>query len=248
MPVTSKAAFATTPTAAANRPAGSEPTVVTELTTRRAPPIASEPAPAAVPLARIEALVLEPPLPPTAPGAVVIAPQRVRRRSPLQAALGAPGALLRAVAGRSAPAPAAHEAPEIGAERPTLRRLRLSEQTFGPNHPDVAMASHMLAAEYQLERRYDEAEALYRRALAIRERALGPNHPEVALTLEDLAALYCEERRGSDAEPLLARAMRVHESVLGPDHPSLARKREEFEKLLAAASSLPASGAGAAGP
>ena len=55
-----------------------------------------------------------------------------------------------------------------------------SEKALGPEHPDVANSLNNLAALYQAQGRYAEAEPLYKRALAISEKALGPEHPDVA--------------------------------------------------------------------
>ena len=52
-------------------------------------------------------------------------------------------------------------------------RYPIYEQVLGPDHPDTASSLHNLAAIYDSQGRYAEAEPLYRRALAIREQA-GP--------------------------------------------------------------------------
>jgi tetratricopeptide (TPR) repeat protein len=44
-----------------------------------------------------------------------------------------------------------------------------------------------LAALYDAQGRYAEAEPLYRRAVAIAEKALGPDHPRVGTALNNLA-------------------------------------------------------------
>ncbi|MDA2917219.1 tetratricopeptide repeat protein [Nitrospinae bacterium AH_259_B05_G02_I21] len=50
--------------------------------------------------------------------------------------------------------------------------LKVAEQTFGPNHPNVAQSLNSLALLYKVLGQYAKAEPLYKRALAIRERAL----------------------------------------------------------------------------
>ena len=47
-----------------------------------------------------------------------------------------------------------------------------------------------LAALYQAQGRYAEAEPLYKRALAIDEKALGPDHPDVATSAQQPGRLY----------------------------------------------------------
>ena len=73
-----------------------------------------------------------------------------------------------------------------------------------------------LAALYQAQGRYAEAEPLFRRSLAIREKALGPEHPHVAASLHNLAGLYRIQGKYSEAEPLLQRAPTIKERALGP--------------------------------
>src|SRR5439155_15133679 len=71
-------------------------------------------------------------------------------------------------------------------ERRDRQLIELREQAFGPDHPDVASALHILAARYHLVRRYDQAETLYNRALAIRTESLGQHHPSTIECLEDI--------------------------------------------------------------
>ena len=68
--------------------------------------------------------------------------------------------------------------------------LKVTEETFGSDHPDVAISLNNLAVLYDYQGRYAQAEPLYKRSLAIRENSLGPNHPHVAQSLNNLAFLY----------------------------------------------------------
>jgi tetratricopeptide (TPR) repeat protein len=58
--------------------------------------------------------------------------------------------------------------------------LELSEETFGPNHPDTAQAINSLAQLYSSLDDYGKAEPLLQRALKINEKALGPDHADTA--------------------------------------------------------------------
>jgi tetratricopeptide (TPR) repeat protein len=62
-----------------------------------------------------------------------------------------------------------------------------------------------LADVYRGERRYDEAEPLYKRAIAICEKAFGPEYPFVGTLLNNLATLYYVQNRWADAGPLYER-------------------------------------------
>jgi tetratricopeptide (TPR) repeat protein len=93
--------------------------------------------------------------------------------------------------------------------------------TFGLEHPNVALSLNNLAALYRKQGRYVEAELLFKRSLAIREKALGLDHPAVAESLNSLAALYKEQGRYAEAEPLYKRALAILEKTIGPVATSL---------------------------
>ena len=77
------------------------------------------------------------------------------------------------------------------AEAATIAKeaLKVAEDTFGPDNPNVATALNNLAGLYQVQERYAEAEPLYQRAVGIREEALGREDPGVATLLNNLAEL-----------------------------------------------------------
>jgi tetratricopeptide (TPR) repeat protein len=100
--------------------------------------------------------------------------------------------------------------------------LRIIEQVFGPDHPDVANSLDWLAILYNEQGKYTEAEPLYRRALLIYEQELGPDDQLVAYPLNGLANLYYEQGKYVEAEPLYQRALHIREQALGPDDPEVA--------------------------
>ena len=81
------------------------------------------------------------------------------------------------------------------------KALKVAEDTFGANHPNVATSLNNLAELYRAQGRYADAEPLYKRALAIQEKALESNHPYVATSLNNLALLYKTQGRYAEAEP-----------------------------------------------
>ena len=95
------------------------------------------------------------------------------------------------------------------------KAVRLGEEEFGANPQDAsvrywvsryyALSLNNLAGIYVYQRRYAEAEPLYKRALAIAE-----NGPYVGTILNDLARLYYALGRISEAEPLCKRALATH--------------------------------------
>ncbi len=84
----------------------------------------------------------------------------------------------------------------------------------------MATSLNNLAALYQDQGRYAEAEPLYQRSLAIMEKALGPEHPDVAALLNNLA-------------PMLS-ALGKREEAL-----DIAREAVELRRALAASQYIP---------
>jgi tetratricopeptide (TPR) repeat protein len=93
---------------------------------------------------------------------------------------------------------------------------------FGINHTNYALALNTLATVYVAQQKYDEAEALYRRAMAIRVEVLGDDHPDVAHTLTNLSLVYSLQRRFGEAEGALRRALKIQERALGENDVTIA--------------------------
>jgi tetratricopeptide (TPR) repeat protein len=118
---------------------------------------------------------------------------------------------------------------------PLMRRaLAIDENSYGPDHPDVARDLNNLAQLLQATNRLGDAEPLMRRALAIDENSYGPDHPDVARDLNNLAALLQATNRLGDAEPLMRRVVEIFRASLGPDHPNVATALNNLALLLKA--------------
>jgi hypothetical protein len=83
------------------------------------------------------------------------------------------------------------------------RALAIKEKILGPDHPDVAMTLHNLAALRAAAGAPDEARGLYTRALEIFERALAEAHPKTRACrasyremLVPSTAISCEQQPG----------------------------------------------------
>ena len=94
------------------------------------------------------------------------------------------------------------------------RALAIRETALGPDHPAVATTLNNLAAVYQAQGQYAQAETLYTRALAINETGLGPDHPvsravrpqfmdqlQAALAFQEADGLFNTVLNYSQAEP-----------------------------------------------
>ena len=90
---------------------------------------------------------------------------------------------------------------------PLVRRaLAISEKSFGPDHPNVALRLNDLAGLLKDTNRLGEAEPFVRRALEIAEKSFGPDHPTVAKYLINLGVLSAERGDWAEAVALGRRA------------------------------------------
>jgi tetratricopeptide (TPR) repeat protein len=94
--------------------------------------------------------------------------------------------------------------------------VRIRDQ--GQESEELATALNNLARVLRDQKRYSEAEPLYKRALAIREKAFGPNHESVAAVLRNYAILLKADNRAAEAKVLNARARKIEDA--SPDGPS----------------------------
>jgi tetratricopeptide (TPR) repeat protein len=87
--------------------------------------------------------------------------------------------------------------------------LKVAEETFGSEHPNMVLSLSNLAILYHEQGKYVEAELLYKRALAISEKALGKDHPDVATVLENMAVLYEKIWKKDEAKVLTERVKKI---------------------------------------
>ena len=76
---------------------------------------------------------------------------------------------------------------------------------------------------YVDEERFDDAEALLKRALTIREKVFGADSFPVATELNNLASLYELQGRYADVETFAGRALEIVQTTRGPDDPDTAK-------------------------
>ena len=97
---------------------------------------------------------------------------------------------------------------------------------------------HNFAAIQHVQRKYSQAEILYRQALAAAEKMFGPNNQEIALLLNNLGLLLADAGRRQEAGPNLERAVAIWEGALGSNHPDLARALTNLAAFYCAAGEL----------
>ena len=118
------------------------------------------------------------------------------------------------------------------------RALRIGEDAFGSDHPEVALAANNLGSVLQDLGDWAGARACYERALRIDEAAFGPDHPNVATLLNNLGGVLQDLGDWAGARECLERALQIDEATFGPDHPNVARDVNSLGGVLKALGDL----------
>jgi len=95
---------------------------------------------------------------------------------------------------------------------------------LGSAHPDVAMATHELAALHHELGEHDVAAALYQEAIQIYETVSGPESSTLVAPLEDLADLRRDQGREQDADVIYSRALAIIASHHRPGGPGTSKQ------------------------
>ncbi|MCG8340814.1 MAG: tetratricopeptide repeat protein, partial [Cytophagales bacterium] len=96
--------------------------------------------------------------------------------------------------------------------------LAITEQVYGPEHPNVAKSLNNLG----LVEDPKEAIECFKRALAIYEQACGPKHPEVARSLNNLGLAWYQLGDWKQAIECFKRALAIYKKSYGPEHSNVA--------------------------
>jgi len=121
---------------------------------------------------------------------------------------------------------------------PLMRQaLTIDQNSYGPDHPEVAIRLNNLALLLQDTNRLAEAEPLMRQALTIDQNSYGPDHPNVARDLNNLAQLLQATNRLAEAEPLMRRVIEillVFQQKTRHSHPHLNTAIQNYLQFLQA--------------
>ena len=96
------------------------------------------------------------------------------------------------------------------------RALKIDEQVYGPDHPDVARDVNNLGSVLQDLGEFQEARKCYERALKIDEQVYGPDHPKVAIRVNNLGSVLQDLGEFQEARKCYERALKIDEQVYGP--------------------------------
>jgi len=99
------------------------------------------------------------------------------------------------------------------AEQSLLKALREAE-SFGPDDVRIGSTLNTLGLVYRAEKKYSEAESVYRRALVIMEGAYGQS-VDVGNINFNIAGVMFDQGHQGDALPNLRKALAIYEKLLG---------------------------------
>jgi tetratricopeptide (TPR) repeat protein len=106
------------------------------------------------------------------------------------------------------------------------------EDTYWPHNPVAGDALTVLAEYLRGQRKFKQAESVYKRAIAIREFVAGGSDTEYARLVLNLCSMYLGMRKYADAEPLVKSAMKARVKVYGVEHPGVAACAETYATIL----------------
>jgi tetratricopeptide (TPR) repeat protein len=112
------------------------------------------------------------------------------------------------------------------------RALRISETTYGLDHPNVASAVSNLGSVLKDLGDLQGARTQYMRALRIDEVAYGSEHSMVARDSSNLGDVLEALGDLAGAGVYLERALRIDEAAFGPNHPNVARHLSHLGQAL----------------
>ncbi len=110
--------------------------------------------------------------------------------------------------------------------------VRLRTLAVGPEHPDVAADTAVLARVYQTETNWPLAVDSWDSVVRIQSAALGAEDLRLAASLDNLALCLKEQQMVPRAEDALRRALAIRELNLGPMHTDVAHTTDELGQLL----------------
>jgi tetratricopeptide (TPR) repeat protein len=97
------------------------------------------------------------------------------------------------------------------------RAVRLSQATFGGDHPATAHAMNELAVMSIAARRYQGVEEMLHKVLTVHARVYGPVSPDVAVVIHNLAVLSEQTTDFPEAEQRYVRAIETYALSAEPD-------------------------------
>lgn len=119
------------------------------------------------------------------------------------------------------------------AEQLCRQAVSISDQLFGPEHPQTLGAKTNLANTLIGQGRFVEAQAENQAVGKLMEKVFGPEHPETLSCRNNLAGLFSEQGDHLAAEAEHREVLKIRERVSGPEHPKTLSSRSSVASQLA---------------
>ena len=112
------------------------------------------------------------------------------------------------------------------------RALEIDQNTFGPDHPDVAIRLNNLGLVLKGQGDLNGAKTNLEHALEIDQNTFGPDHPNAATLLSNLGMVLKDQGDLDGAKTNFQRALEIGLATLGPDHPNVAIRLNNLGMVL----------------
>ncbi|MBA3662860.1 MAG: CHAT domain-containing protein [Bacteroidetes bacterium] len=113
------------------------------------------------------------------------------------------------------------------AEKNMLMSVTEASGILKENSSNLIKLKINLANIYRLQKKYTEAEDIYKKAIEVKEKKLG-THPDLAHLKKGLAQLYMEMNRPEEVEKLLLSAYDINKKKLGENNPATVSTQQEL--------------------
>jgi len=107
-----------------------------------------------------------------------------------------------------------------------------NEDLFWPHNPVAGEVLSSLAEFMRAQKKFKQAESLYKRAILIKQRSSVPGDPLLSQLALSLSNMYLGLRKYADAEPLIKDALKSRVVQFGVYHPSVAACVETYATIL----------------
>ncbi len=107
-----------------------------------------------------------------------------------------------------------------------------SEDMYWPQNPVAARVLSKLAEFMRGQKKFKQAESIYKRAIAIKELNNATSDEDFSGLTMNLGNMYLGLRKYADAEPLVKIAMKTRVKLFGSNHPSVAACVETYATIL----------------
>ena len=105
----------------------------------------------------------------------------------------------------------------------------MSEKVLGCEHPHTLTSVSNLGNVLSSQGKYEEAEAMHRRALEAKEKVLGREHPNTLTSVSNLGNVLSSQGKYDEAEAMHRRDLEAHKKVLERKHLTRSAERSSVK-------------------